>query len=277
MKCLVTGGNGFIGSHLTSTLVEMGADVSIIVKPQTKTPETINKSAKIHFINIIDDLPNYIFEDIDVVFHTVALANTPACIKDPNLCFRTNVNGSLNVLEACRYNKVKRVVVSSSNAVLGHTNPYKASMMAVEELCKVYSELYGLSVVGLRYSNVYGKNQSEKWDSPTVFAAFRKQKREKGYITILGDGEQTRCYTHVSDIVRANILAAKSDYCGVMDICTGVMTSLNKVAEYFQCPVQYLPARGGDAKHITQGSGHAKAMLDFTTKIPLEEGIKEML
>jgi UDP-glucose 4-epimerase len=182
------------------------------------------------------------------------------------------------VLEAARRKGVGRVVLSSSNIVYAAETPYKHSKLAMEALAHTYTELYGLSTICLRYSNVYGPGQREDGPGPNVFAAFRKSLREDGRITITGDGEQSRDFTHVSDIARANLLASRSDYTGTLDLCTGRNVSMNYVAkELFKAPVVYVGDRKGDIKHIIQKPDAAKAKLGWEATVTLEDGIKDVL
>lgn len=155
--------------------------------------------------------------------------------------------------------------------------PYRTSKEAGESLGECYVEMYGMSVMSLRYSNVYGPRQSELGPSPNVFAALRKSKREVGKLVITGDGEQTRDYTHVSDIVEGNWRAMNSGFKGVVDLCTGRNVSLNTVSKFFDCPVEYVADRPGDVKHIVQDPAQARAVLGWEAKVKIEDGIKDVL
>lgn len=276
-RCIVIGGAGFIGSHIVDRLIEHNADVCILDNLSCSNKDNINMKAE--FIKIDIRHIGSCIHNIkgDYVFLTAALARTPWCIDDPVLCYETNVMGTLNVLEACRINSIKRVVVSSSNVVYAFDTPYRTSKEATERLVDTYNKMYNQSVICLRYSNVYGKRQLEIGPSPNVFAALRKSKREKGFLEITGDGEQSRDYTHVSDIVSGNISAVLSEYKGVVDLCTGVNTSLNEVAKYFNCPIKYIEERDGDIKHITQNPNKAFEVLEWKAKVKLENGIKDVL
>ena len=277
-RCIVIGGAGFIGSHIADALLAQDACLDVI--DNMRSGNFDNLSYMIDFFRFdIRDFKKLcgFLKDTDYVFLTAAIARTPWCIKDPILCYETNVMGTLNVLEACRLNNVKRVVLSSSNVVYAFDTPYRTSKEALERLKDTYVAMYGQSVIALRYSNVYGKRQSELGESPNVFAALRKSKKETGALTITGDGEQSRDYTHVSDIVEGNLKAALSDNCGTIDLCTGVNTSLNEVAKYFECPVNYVEERPGDIKHIRQDPKPAKDILGWEYSVPLSEGIKDVL
>jgi nucleoside-diphosphate-sugar epimerase len=134
-----------------------------------------------------------------------------------------------------------------------------------------------MSVIALRYSNVYGKRQSETGPSPNVFAALRKSKKDLGKLIITGDGTQTRNYTHVSDIVNGNLLAMFNDYSGVIDLCTGKSIPLNYAANFFECPIEYTDERPGDVKHIIQSPDEAYRILGWKALTELEDGIVDVL
>jgi UDP-glucose 4-epimerase len=278
MKYLVTGGRGFIGSHIVDLLLSQGHEVGVIdngLSGDNRNDSATYIAADIRHIAEIE--PH--FEGVNGVFHTAAIARTPWCIDDPVLCYETNLMGSLNVLEAARRKGVKRVVLSSSNIVYAAETPYKQSKLAMESIAAVYASLYGLSNVCLRYSNVYGKRQREDGPSPNVFAAFRKSLRENGHITITGDGEQSRDFTHVTDVARANVLAMQSDYTEApIDICTGRNVTMNYVAkDLFKAPIEYIGDRTGDIKHIIQKPDAAKNILGWAPTVELENGIADVL
>jgi UDP-glucose 4-epimerase len=279
---IVTGGCGFIGSHMVDKLIELGHNVIVFDNLLSGSLENTNKGAIIVPIDICNfgDVNNCISSinvRIDGIFHFAAIARTPWCIDDPILCYNTNVMGTLNILEAARKHNIKRVVLSSSNVVYAFHTPYRTSKEALESLATTYNQMYGLSVIALRYSNVYGKRQSENGPSPNVFAALRKSKKELGKLIITGDGTQTRNYTHVSDIVMGNLLSMFHNYCGVIDLCTGVSVPLNEVAKYFNCPVEYIDERPGDVKHIIQSPDKAYEILGWKALTTLEEGIADVL
>lgn len=278
MKYIVTGGAGFIGSHLTDQLVEQGHEVLIIDNLLSGNEKYVNPKATFHRadIRILDQISPF-FEGIDGVFHLAAIARTPWCIEDPGLAYETNVMGSLNVLEAARKHGIKRVVMTSSNVVYAFYTPYRSSKEALEGLGQVYTDMYGMSVICLRNSNVYGSRQSETGPSPNVFSALRKSRRLNGYIEVTGDGNQTRDFTHVSDIVSGHIAAMNCSATGVVDLCTGTNHSLNDVAKFFDCPIKYVPDRPGDVKHIYQDPKPALEILGWKAVTTLDEGMKDYL
>ena len=278
MKYIVTGGAGFIGSHLVDTLINNGHDVIVLDNLLSGNLKNINNKAIFYNCDIrkLDNIKEY-FKKIDGVFHLAAIARTPWCINDPILAYETNVLGTLNVLEACRLNKIKKVIMTSSNVVYAFWTPYRSSKEALEHLGKVYTDMYNLSVICLRNSNVYGSRQSEKGPSPNVFSALRKSKKDNGFLVITGDGNQSRDFTHVSDIVNGHILAMNSTETGVFDLCTGINHTLNDVAKYFNCPIKYTAERPGDIMHIYQDPIPAFDKLKWKAKISLDGGIIDFL
>ena len=278
---IVTGGCGFIGSNMVDELIRLGHNVIVIDNLLSGNIENLNKNAIFEQVDITDiDLLNSTiskYSDIYGIFHFAALARTPWCIDDPLLCYKTNVIGTINVLEAARKANIKRVVLSSSNVVYAFMTPYRTSKEALEGLAVAYNKMYNMSVIALRYSNVYGKRQSELGPSPNVFAAFRKSKKELGKILITGDGTQTRNFTHVSDIVRGNLFSMFSDYCGIIDLCTGESITLNYAASLFNCPLEHIDERPGDIKHIIQSPTEAYDILGWKSTVKLEDGIKDVL
>lgn len=267
-----------IGSHMVDRLIADGHSVIVFDNLSTGSEKNVNTAAEFVLGDIrkIDDLLAAA-KGVDGIFHFAAIARTPWCIEDPILCMEVNLMGTLNVLETIRRLGIKRGVLSSSSVVYAAETPYKASKLAGEEIAHAYHEMYGVSVCCLRYSNVYGKRQSEEGPSPNVFAALRKCAREKGHLEITGDGEQTRAYTHVSDIVEGNMLAMQSDFIGPLDLTTNIYTSLNDIAKFFNVPIEYIPERKGDIKHIMQDPEPAQVILNWNAKVKLEDGIKDVL
>lgn len=277
-KFVVTGGAGFIGSHMTDELCRTGNAVTVIDNLRSGFREQVNPAATLVEADIrsLDSL-SPLFADCDGVFHFAAIARTPWCIEDPVLCYETNVLGTLNVCEAARRAGVGRVVLSSSNVVYAFMTPYRTSKEALEAIGTAYCDMYGQSVISLRYSNVYGPRQSETGPSPNVFAALRKTRRDEGKLYITGDGEQTRDFTHVSDIVQGNLAAMRSTHCGVVDLCTGVNWSLNTIAQWFGGEVVYGPDRPGDVKHIKQDPRPAAETIGWRARVDLSTGIRDVL
>jgi UDP-glucose 4-epimerase len=280
VKYLVTGGAGFIGSHMVDRLVELGHNVFVVDNLLSGFREQVNTKAKFYPVDIRNEPFLAVMQNVkpDGVFHFAAIARTPWCIEDPVLAAEVNATGTIKVLEAARRAGVRRSVLSSSNVVYAAHTPYRVTKEMGEMWGRVYSELYGQSNISLRYSNAYGTRQSELGPSPNVFAAFRKCLKENGYVSVTGDGEQSRDFTHVSDIVEGNLAAMNSDYNGTLDLCTGKNWTMNEIVlNMFKAQIRYVEEREGDVKHITQNPEPAERILGWKSKVALPIGIKDCL
>lgn len=269
-KAIVTGGAGFIGSHITDALVKEGFNVVVLDNLSTGKRAQVNKGAKFvraDIRNLKKIKPH--FKDADVVFHLAARARIQPSIKDPVSAFDHNVAGTLNVLLAARDAGVRRVVFSASSSSYGDQdtlplyeemspnfkNPYALTKYVGEELCRLFSNLYGLETVSLRYFNVYGPRQLLSGAYATVIGIFLKQAKSGKPLTIVGDGEIQRDFTHVYDVVRANLAAAKlSKVCKgeVINIGTGHNYSINQVASIILAP--------GAAQSATMGGTQGRTL-----------------
>ena len=226
MRVLVTGGAGFVGSNLVDRLINDGNDVVIIDNLSSGKKENINPKAEFYNIDISEMNVRgkcSMFEGVDVVFHTAAKARVQPSIDNPLDFNNVNVNGTLNMLKACVDYGVKRFVFSSSSSVYGNVettptpethklnpmSPYALQKLIGEQYCKLFSELYGLETVCLRYFNVYGERQLLEGAYCLVMGVFAQQRLNGKPMTIRGDGEQRRDFTYVGDVVEANIKAAK--------------------------------------------------------------------
>lgn len=274
MRVLVTGGAGFIGSHLVDALVNDGYSVVVIDNLSTGKRSQVNKKAKFIKADIrnLKKIKPY-FKGTDRVFHLAARVHIQPSIKDPVPTFDNNVTGTLNVLLASRDAGVKRVIYSASSSAYGDQdtaplyeemtphfkNPYALSKYVGEELCRLFSGLYGLTTVSLRYFNVYGPRQVATGVYAAVLGTFIKQFKDGEPLTIVGDGNTQRDFTHVFDVVKANLAAAKSDKVGrgeVINIGTGKNYSINEVASMILTPPEQgymLPARDFTNPHLTGG------------------------
>lgn len=285
MKILVTGAAGFLGSHIVDRALADGHEVVGLDNMLTGSEENYQHNLpNANFCFFRADITDREYLDqlfsgqkFDAVIHTAAIARTPWTIEDPQLSHDVNATGTLNLLEAARKHGVKRFVHSSSCIVYVPNTPYYVSKLCAEEYVSLYRRLYGLSTISLRYQNLYGARQSEKPPHPNVFAAFRASKKQHGKILITGDGMQTRDFTHVSDAVEANMLALNCHANGWTDICFGVPVSLNEVVRYFNCPVEYIPEREGDVKHLLGKPDYAETLLGFKAKVALKIGIADVL
>jgi nucleoside-diphosphate-sugar epimerase len=276
MRCVVTGGAGFIGSHLADLLLAEGHQVRVIdaLWPGRGDITRVSSDAEFRKADIRDDATRLLLEGADWVFHTAAVSTTPWAVADPVETNSINVDGTLNLLEGARRAGVSRFVFSSSNIVYAAPTAYWASKLAAEHYCHVYTTLYGLPVAALRYSNVFG---SARQNPENCIASMRASWLSTGRIWLTGDGEQSRDFTNVADICRANLLAAASDATGPVDICTGENRTMNEIAAMFGCPIDYRPDRAGDVKHIRQDPGPARDLLGFQARVPFAEGMKVYL
>lgn len=293
-KVVVTGGAGFIGSNLVRELVKKDFDVHVIDNLAGGSREVVDAGATLHELdirNLESIIP--VFTGAQYVFHLAALPRVQFSIEFPEETHSVNVTGTLNVLIASEKAKVKRVVYSASSSAYGDQktmplredlpanpkSPYGLQKHVGELMCRVWSEVYGLPTVSLRYFNVYGPGQSEKGAYALVIAKFLKQKREGGALTITGDGEQTRDFTSVHDVVRANMLAAEA--AGVMNgevfnIGAGNNYTIKKVAELIGGAVEHIPERL-EPKHTLADNSKARKILGWEPKVTLEEGIAELV
>jgi UDP-glucose 4-epimerase len=278
MKVLVTGGAGFIGSHVVDRLVEGNYEVVVIDNLLVGERHHVPKGVRLVEVDILnfDQLHPY-FEGAWGVIHAAAIPRIAWGLADPCLTTATNVLGTVNVLEAARRHKIRRFVHSSSYALSSPSNPYNVSKLAAEEYVRIYHELYGLKTISLRYSNVYGPRQSDKGPGLNLLPALQRSKKEHGKLFITGDGTQDRDLIYVTDVARANLLALQSDWTGWLDICTGRNTSLNQLASYFDCPIEYIGPPQGDAKSLRANPERAEKVLGFKAEIFLERGIRETL
>jgi len=288
-KVLVTGGSGFIGSHLVDRLVELGHSViSVDTKPK------LNPNAAGRLVNINDRSHTVdTYKDVEYVFHVAGQARVQPSIHNPQDSIVNNVNATAKVLQLSREAGVKRVIYSMTSSVYGahqppHTedmcpqplSPYAVSKLAGEQLCKVYSQLYGLETASLRYFNVYGPRESDFGVYTTVVKKFLQQQAAGEPLTIVGDGEQRRDFTHVFDIVEANIAAmnCQSELKGeVFNIGAGNNYSVNEVATLISDSHQYLPARPGEARETLADNSKARSLLGWGPKLKLEDYISESL
>lgn len=301
MKALVTGGAGFIGSNLVDRLIRDGHEVIVLDNESAESNEQFYWNPKA--LNIKYDINDYentmpLYKGVDVVFHLAAESRIQPCIEDPIRAVRGNALGTATVLQCARMAGIKRVVYSSTSASYGLKNrpplvetmpldclnPYSVTKVAGEELCKMYSDMFGMETVILRYFNVYGERQPLRGQYAPVVGIFLRQVRSGEAMTIVGDGEQRRDFIHVYDVVEANILASqfvssKHNYPRtwgqVYNIGTGINYSINQIADMIGENKLHIEARIGEARHTLSDS--SKAMRDFgwKPKISFESWIAE--
>lgn len=293
-KVIITGGAGFIGSHLTDRLIKEGYDVHVIDNLSTGLKSNIHPKAKFYKADITNlKKISPIFKGASFGFHLAALPRVQLSIDDPIKTHNVNVNGTLNVLMAAKEARVKRVIYSASSSAYGDQkklplkeymngkplSPYGFQKYSGEHYCRIFSSVFGLETISLRYFNVYGKGMSEKGSYLPVFVIFLKQKKENKALTIIGDGKQKRSFTNVKDVVNANILAAKSLKVGkgeVINICANKSYSINEVAKLISNNIIHLPERTGEIKMSLGSNVLAKKLLGWNPKVDLRKGLEEL-
>lgn len=299
MKYLVTGGLGFIGSNLVEYLLEKGHDVIVVDDLSTGKESYKNSKATYYKYSITDiNLMTKVTKGVDGIFHLAAWARLRRSIDDPLGTNNVNIAGTLTLLQAARINKIKKFVFSSSSSVYGKqknpimqestpTNPlhpYALQKLASEMYCRLFSKLFGIKIVSLRYFNVYGPRQIIEGDYALVIGIFMRQKKENEKMTIYGDGEQTRAYTHVSDVVRANLLAMelpmKKGQSETFNIGTDKETSINEIAKMLGGEVEHIiPNPRGRFEERRKAANYSKALriLGWKPTVTIDEGIRLLL
>ena len=297
----VTGGAGFIGSNLVREIADKNK-VIVIDDLSTGKLENINNLINKHggsFIN--GDISNSAllertFQGVDIVFHEAAIANVARSIDNPLLSNQVNIQGTLNVLTAARNNKVKKVVFASSAAIYGDTpvlpvkenmipdlqSPYALTKLTGEYYCRLFSQLYGLQTICLRYFNVYGPRQNPKSEYSAVIPSFISNVLKNSPPIIYGDGTQTRDFVYVGDVVQANIIAAETKATGVFNIGSGTSTSINELAQnvlgIFSSSLQpvYKESKVGEVKNSLADLTRSNS-IGYYPKHNLHYGLRETI
>jgi UDP-glucose 4-epimerase len=301
IKVVITGGAGFIGSHLVEYWISKGAEVHIMDNLRSGFLSNVQMFPQSIFHNISVNDREKVFEvvrDADYVHHLAAMISVPESIDKPQECVEINVNGLLNVLDACKEYSVKRIVLSSSAAIYGEDpespktinmkpapkSPYGITKLDSEYYLQMYNEQYGLGAVSLRYFNVFGPRQNPKSQYAAVVPIFISKAIRNEPITIYGDGEQTRDFIFVKDVVEANILAVTNPQVnGVFNVALGKATSINQLAQAIihqinsKSEIIYESERKGDIKHSLASIAETINALNFHPEYDLEEGIKETI
>ncbi|MDL2269769.1 SDR family oxidoreductase [Desulfosarcina sp. OttesenSCG-928-A07] len=302
-RVLVTGGAGFIGSHLVEALVASGAEVTVLDNLSTghrRNLDSVGKSVTLVEGDIRDRaLLDQLTRSCDVVFHHAAIVSVTQSVSDPALSCDVNDLGTVRVLDACRKNGVGRVVMASSSAVYGDgpilpktetmpacpLSPYAVQKLSGEHYAAVFGRLYGLETVCLRYFNVYGPRQTPSSPYSGVISLFVSNAVSGRPPTIYGDGSQTRDFVHVGDVVRANLLAAtqKAAAGRVFNVGTGVSTRIRDLWDTIQelsltktAPV-FAPPRAGDIQDSCSDISAITQCLDFTPKVTIHQGLSDTL
>ncbi|HEX8996769.1 MAG TPA: SDR family oxidoreductase [Ktedonobacterales bacterium] len=306
-RFLVTGGAGFIGSHIAVTLANAGHQVRVLDDFSTgyeRNLADVTDEARGRFTVLRGDLRDAqtvrdAVEGVDVIFHEGAVASVPRSLAEPEVTLDVNVHGTLNVLEAARVHGVRRVVIASSSAIYGDTptlplsesmaprplSPYAVHKLTGEHFCSIYGSLYGLETVALRYFNVYGPRQDPNSEYAAVIPRFVERLRAGEPPIVFGDGEQTRDFVYVGDVVRANLLAATVERAagGVFNVASGQRTSLNQVLRIAsellggEARPEYREARIGDVRDSVADITLARDVLGFAPQVEFADGLASLL
>jgi nucleoside-diphosphate-sugar epimerase len=299
-RVLVTGGAGFIGSNLADELIRQGASVRIIDNFVSGYRENLEEiSGDFDFVegDLNDDqaLARAI-EGAEIVFHQAALPSVPRSVDNPRETHQACVNGTFNLLVKAKDSGVRRVIYAASSSAYGDQavlpkvetmnpeplSPYAAAKLTGEYYCRVFSQVYGMDTLSLRYFNVFGPRQDPSSTYSGVISRFIDALMKDGTPTIYGDGEQTRDFTFVANVVAANLRAAETTagIGEVMNVANGEKVSLNQLLETLKTITgkadvepEYLPARNGDVKHSQADNSRAVQWLDYKQLVGLEEGL----
>jgi len=297
MKALVTGGAGFIGSNLVDRLIADGHEVVVIDNESSDANEQFywNSAAQNYKYDINDyTMVRKLYEGVDTVFHLAAEARIQPCIEDPLKAVEANMLGTASVLQCARVCGVKRVIYSSTSSAYGLKNipplvetmpndclnPYSVSKTGGEELCKMYSKLYGLQTIVFRYFNVYGERQPLRGQYAPVIGIFLRQRAAGEPMTIVGDGEQRRDFTHVSDVVEANIKASQFatptsdwEWGQIYNLGTGTNHSVNQIVKLIGGEFTHIPSRVGEARITLANHDKATNHFGWNPEVVLEDWI----
>jgi UDP-glucose 4-epimerase len=300
MKYLVTGGAGFIGSHIVQDLLEQNHEVVVLDNFFTGKHENLSINDNLRRVHgSITDIKvlKEVCESVDGVFHEAAIISIPYSIKEPVITSNVNIHGTHNVLVAARDQGVKKVIFASSCAVYGNQisdshdetlspipkTPYALSKYNGEKFLQSFSHLYGIKTVSLRYFNVYGPRQDPSSEYSAVIPKFITSILKHRPPTIYGDGMQTRDFVYVKDISGANLLAMKKASSGVYNIGSGVGTTINDllgiISGITEIPIRpnFKPARRGDIFHSVANISYAKNTFGYIPEYSLTKGLKETI
>lgn len=292
---LVTGGCGFIGSHIVDKLITMGHSVKVIDDLSAEENEKFYYNDHAEYVHkdiTRDDCYND-FAKVDYVFHLAARSRIQPTIGSPNECFEVNVVGTQRVLEWSRLNSVKRVIYSGTSSLYGHQNsipfqpnmpanclnPYSMSKWMGEQICQLYNQLYGLTSIVLRYFNVYGPREPIKGEYAPVVGLFKRQSKNKEFMTIVAPGTQRRDFTYISDVVDANILAMKASVIDIphkiYNIGTGKNYSMWEITDMIGGKRDIIPARQAEVQETLADISDTTKDLGWLPKFKLENKIND--
>ena len=302
-KFLITGGAGFIGSNIADRLLEQGHSVRVIDNFLTGKRENLSKALNSRRFELIEgdirnlDTVRRACEGIDFVLHEAAIPSVPRSIDDPIATNEVNINGTLNVLKASYENKVRRVVYAASSSAYGDTavlpkkediipsplSPYAVSKLTGEYYCRVFTSVYGLETVSLRYFNIFGPRQDPNSTYAAVVPRFITAMLKGESPTVYGDGEQSRDFTYIENVIHANINACYASPAAagrVLNIACGTRFTLNtvlrKLEEIFdkKANPKYLPPKKGDVKHSQADITNAANYIQYKIEVDFETGLR---
>lgn len=295
-KIIISGGAGFIGSHLVDAVLEKRYEIIVLDNFSTGRPQNLDHVAsEIQLVKCDISKPGQwqdLFKNIHYVFHLAALADIVPSIENPNSYYQSNVNGTFNVLEACRKFGVKKIVYSASSSCYGIPDEYPTNEMAEirpqypyaltkylgEQLVMHWCQLYEIPAISQRFFNVYGPRSRTSGTYGAVFGVFLAQKLVGKPFTVVGDGTQTRDFTFVSDVVEAIIAAAENDVSGeIINIGSDNTYSVNRLVELLGGDVVHIPKRPGEPDCTWADVSKAKRLLNWQPKVSLEEGVAILL
>ena len=294
MKSLVTGGAGFIGSHIVDRLVKMGHEV-VVIDNESADAEQFYWNDKAHNYNL--DIRDYektrpLYEGVNYVFHLAAESRIGPAIANPINAVSLNCLGTCVVLQCARESGVEKLMYSSTSSGYGMNsypnvetqpddclNPYSVSKIAGEKLCTMYTDLFGLKTIIFRYFNVYGERAPKRGQYAPVIGIFFRQRADGEPLTIVGDGEQRRDFVHVSDVVNANVMAAISNsdpdvFGQVYNVGNGINYSINEIANVISDNQINIPARIGEARTSLADNLKLKSTFGWEPQVNLLEWIK---
>jgi UDP-N-acetylglucosamine/UDP-N-acetyl-alpha-D-glucosaminouronate 4-epimerase len=300
VKALVTGGGGFIGSNVVRALLARGDDVRVL--DNFSTGSRANLAGLEQDVQLVEgDLRSYervhaATRGVEVVFHQGALPSVPRSVQDPLTTTAVNVEGTLNVLLAARDEGVRRIVNASSSSVYGNSgalprvesqapdpiSPYAVAKLAAERFCTSFTRVYGMEIVSLRYFNVFGPRQDPTSQYAAVVPRFIRSVADGEAVTVYGDGEQSRDFTFVDNVVSANLLAADAPDVGgeILNVATGVSVTVNALSEAIGAllgkPVEktYEPARDGDVQKSWADIAAAERLLGYRPQVDFADGLR---
>jgi UDP-glucose 4-epimerase len=291
MRALVTGGAGFIGSHLVDALLAQGATVAVVDDLSSGSRERVPEGSALHVASIAEPgslAPIFAAERPEVVFHLAAQVDVRSSVADPFRDALANVAGTASVLEAARRAGARRVLLASTGGALyGDTellptpesaplepfSPYGASKAAAESYCALYTRLHGLSTLALRFGNVYGPRQDPHGEAG-VIAIFAGAVVGRRPVTIFGDGSQTRDYVYVGDVVAGFLAAAGAAATGAVNIGTGIETSVLELVRALGVEPEFAPSRTGEVARSCLDVARAAESLGWQARVPLAEGLE---